>query len=180
MAWLKISTKAKVVAAVAAVVVVAGGAGFALWSGSTSGHAADGYRAERRALDASLVGARQQGYTAGDLAPITAQESALDGAQAPWWLPGRPGYYEGLTTRTSQLRRQLAALEQQLVEQARTDTTHKSDAAKASIAQAQQANAPDPDVQSLQQRLDAVARAQGAAHTLKDYRAADQQPQAGS
>jgi hypothetical protein len=43
------------------------------------------------------------------------------------------------------------------------------------MAQGQQANASDQDVQALQQRLDAVARAQGAAHTLKDYRAADQQ-----
>jgi lipoprotein-anchoring transpeptidase ErfK/SrfK len=64
-----------------------------------------------------------------------------------------------------------------LLDQARTEVTRQSDAAKASIAQAQQANASDLDLQGLQQRLDTVARAQGAAHTLKDYRAAAQQAQ---
>src|SRR5260370_1437131 len=39
------------------------------------------------------------------------------------------------------------------------------------------ATAADLDVQPLQQRLDAVTRAQGAAHTLNDYRAAALQAQ---
>jgi hypothetical protein len=177
MGRVKISLTAKVAAAVVATLVVAGGAGFALWSGSTTGRAAGDYRKQRQALDASVAAARQQGYTSDDLAPITSQESALDGAQAPWWLPGRPGYYDGLTTRTAQLRRQLATLEQQIADRVRTDVTEKSNTARTSIGQAKQANAPDPDIQSLQQRLDAVARAQGAAHTVKEYRAADQQAQ---
>jgi len=163
-----------VIAVAAAALVVLGGAGVALWSNSAASGAALSYQAKRRALDTSLAAARQQGYTGSDLAPITTQERRLDAGAAPWWLPGRPGYFEGLSTRTGGLQSQLTALERQLVDQARGDVSKQSDSAKTAIAQAQQANAPDPDVQSLQQRLDGVARAQGAAHTLKDYRAADQ------
>jgi lipoprotein-anchoring transpeptidase ErfK/SrfK len=168
---------ARVVAAAAAAVLAAGGVGLVLWSNSATGHAAIVYQGKRHALDASLAKAQQEGFTPGDLAPITSQESALDRSQEPWWLPARAGYYEGLTSRVVRLQTQLADLERRIVDQTRGDVTRRSDAARASIAQAQQAYAPDADVQSLQQRLDAVARAQGAAHTLKDYRAADQQAQ---
>src|SRR5436309_1621194 len=118
MGRLNMSLTAKVVAAAVAALVVAGGAGFALWSSATSGRAAGDYHKQRQALDASVAADRQQGYTSEDLASITSQERALDGAQAPWWLPGRPGYYDGLTARTAQLRRQLASLQQQLVDRA--------------------------------------------------------------
>jgi lipoprotein-anchoring transpeptidase ErfK/SrfK len=155
--------------------VLLGGVGIAYWSNATASQAARTYQAKRYALDASLRAASQQGYTGGDLAPITSQLSHLDTGSEPWWLPGRPGYFEGLTTRTVQLQNQLSGLEQRLVDQARTDASKQADAARASISQAQQANAPDPDVLGLQQRLDAVARGQGAAHTLKDYRAVAQQ-----
>jgi lipoprotein-anchoring transpeptidase ErfK/SrfK len=167
----------KVVAAVAGVLVLAGAVGIALWSNSVSSRAAATYHAKRQALDASLKSATQQGYTSADLAPVTSQERQLDVAQEPWWLPGRPGYFEGLSARTGRLQSQLTTLERQLIDQARGDTSKQSEAARAAIAQAQQANAADPDVLGLQQRLDAVARSQGAAHTVKDYRAADQQAQ---
>jgi lipoprotein-anchoring transpeptidase ErfK/SrfK len=175
MGRLMNSLTARVVASVVAVALVASGVGLVAWTNSTAGHAAIVYQAKRHALDASLARAGQQGYTRADLAPITSQESALDRAQEPWWLPGRPGYYEGLTNQVGRLQGQLSTLEAQILDETRADIGKKSDAARASIAQAQQANAPDPDVQSLQQRLDTVARAQGAAHTLKDYRAADEQ-----
>lgn len=169
------SLAVKVVAGGTAALVVLGGVGLALWGNSASSRAALAYQAKRRALDSSVSSAAQQGYTSRDLAPVTSRERQLDTGSEPWWLPGRPGYFEHLSQQTGQLQGQLTALERQLVDQARGDVSNQSDAAKAAIAQAQQANAPDPDVQSLQQRLDTVARAQGAAHTLKDYRAADQQ-----
>jgi L,D-transpeptidase catalytic domain len=175
MGTLMNSLALKVIAAVAAAALVAGGVGVAIWANTAANQAALAYKSQRGKLDANLRAASQQGYTTADLAPITSQESTLEAAQKPWFAPGQVPYYDSLTSRTNRLIVQLGALEQQDLAQARTDVTKQSDATRASIAQAQQANAADQDVQALQQRLDAVARAQGAAHTLKDYRAADQQ-----
>ncbi len=171
------SLAVKVVAAMGAVLLVGGGVGAAAWSNSAANQAAQAYKAKRQQLDASLRTAGQQGYTQQDLAPVTSQERALDVGQSPWFVLGQPGYYQGLTTQTSRLQIQLTALERGLLDQARADVTRNSDAARAAIAQAQQANAADQDVQGLQQRLDTVVRAQGAARTVKDYRAAAQQAQ---
>jgi lipoprotein-anchoring transpeptidase ErfK/SrfK len=167
----------RIVAAIAAVVVVVGGVGLAYWSNSTASQSAIAYQAKRRALDAGLRTAGQQGYTNADLAPVTTRVNALETTTEPWWLFGRPGYFDGLATRTGQLQVQLDTLKQQLMDQARGDASKQADAAKTTIAQAQQANAPDPDVLALQQRLDAVSRGEGAAHTLKDYRAVATQAQ---
>ena len=173
----KSSLALKVVAAAVAFLLVAGGVGVVVWANTAANQAAMAYRAERQRLDAGLLKARQDGYTATDLAPITSQEATLEISQKPWFVLGQEPYYNNLTTRTSQLRSELTTLERQVLLQAQADVTRQSSTAKASITQAQQANAADVDVQGLQQRLDAVARAQGAAHTLKDYRAAAQQAQ---
>jgi len=175
MRTLTNSLTARVIAAVVAAVVVAGGVGLVLWSNSTTSRAEADYRAKRRALDAGIAAARQQGFTSTDLAPITSAEADLTRADEPWWLTGRPGYYDGLADRASRLQGQLGQLERRLLDQARADTGKKVDAGQASIAQARQAGAPDPDVQSLQQRLDVAVRGQAAARTIKDYRAADEQ-----
>ena len=167
----------KVVAAVVAVVLVAGGVGVAVWANSATNQAAHSYKTKRDKLDASLRTAAQQGYTTTDLAPITSQESTLESSQKPWFPPGQVPYYDNLASRTARLQVQLTALERQLLTEAQAEVAKQSDTAKTSITQAQQANASDQDVQGLQQRLDTVARAQGAAHTLKDYRAAAQQAQ---
>src|SRR2546423_1000946 len=162
----------KVAAITAAVLIVLGGVGGALWGNAPTSPALLSYQAKRRAPDARIAAARQHGYTPSDLAPVTAQVRRLDSAHEPWWLLGRPGYFQGQSTRAGVLQHQLSTLEQSLEDQARSDVGKQADAAKAALAQAQQANAADTDVQSLQQRLDAVSRAPGAAHTLKDYRAA--------
>jgi hypothetical protein len=167
----------KVIAVAVAFVLVAGGVGLAVWANTAANQAANAYRAQRAKLDASLRTAGQQGYTAADLAPITSQESELETGQKPWFAPGQVPYYDGLTSRTGVLQKELTTLKDQLLNEARAGVTKQSDSARTSIAQAQQANASDQDIQGLQQRLDAVARAQGAAHTLKDYRAAAQQAQ---
>src|SRR5215471_1302919 len=174
---VKGSIALKVVAAAVAILLVVGGVGVVIWANTAANQAAAAYRTQRQELDASLLKARQEGYTASDLAPITSQEARLETSQKPWFVLGEEPYYNSLSTRTSQLRIQLTTLQQQLLDQARVDVTRKSDAARTSITQAQQANAADVDIQGLQQRLDAVARAQGAAHSLKDYRAAAQMAQ---
>jgi lipoprotein-anchoring transpeptidase ErfK/SrfK len=171
------SLAVKVAAGVVAVLVVAGGVGVALWANSATSRAALAYQAERKALDASLAAAAQQGYSAADLAPVTSQLNKLDSATEPWWLPGRPGYFQAQATMAAALQRQLGVLEQHLTDQAQSDGVQQADVARTAIAQARQANAADLDVQALQQRLDAASRAEGAAHALKDYRAAAQQAQ---
>lgn len=165
----------KATAAVAALLVVLGGVAVAYWSNSASTHAAQSYQSKRQALNASLQSARQQGYTSSDLAPVTRKVGLLDAGAAPWFFLGRPAYFDGLATQAGSLQVQLAGLEQHALDQARSDASRDSDAAKTSIAQAQQANAPDPDVLGLQQRLDAVNRGESAAHSIKDYRAVAQQ-----
>jgi lipoprotein-anchoring transpeptidase ErfK/SrfK len=167
----------RALALAAVAVVVVGAVGVVLWNSSTAGAASSGYQEKRHALAAELAAASRQGYTASDLAPVTSQVSTLDGATEPWWLPGRRGYFQAQAAQAGALRSQLSSLEQRLKDQARTDAGKQADTARTAIAQAQQANADDLDVQSLQQRLDAVSRAEGAAHTFKDYRAATSQAQ---
>jgi hypothetical protein len=167
----------KVAAIAVAGLLLAAATGVGLWSVSATSRAVLAYQAERRGLDAAIAAAVQQGYSAADLAPITSRAGRLDAGAEPWWLPGRPGYFDGLATRAVTIRRDLVTLERQLVEQARSDGSRQSDAARAAVDQARQANAADPDVQALQQRLDTAASAVGAAHALKDYRAAATQAQ---
>lgn len=172
------ATLMKVVAPVVGAMVVIGAfAAFAL-ANSSATRAATVYHQQRQALDAALRTAARQGYTSQDLAPVTSQIGPLDRGQAPWWVPGRSSYYQDLTVRTSDLRAQLAALERRLFQQAQAAAGKDIATARTTIGQDQQANAADSDVLALQQRLDAVARSQGAAHTLKDYRVLDQQAMA--
>src|SRR2546430_14370512 len=143
MRKLTSSLAVKVVAAGAAVLVVAGGVGLAFWSTSAPSRAVRDYQTRRHALDASVAAARQQGYTPADLAPVTSRMIRLDGTGEPWWLPGRPGYFEGQAQLAGQLQVQLGALERQLTDEARTDGGKQADAAQGSLAQAPQANASD-------------------------------------
>jgi lipoprotein-anchoring transpeptidase ErfK/SrfK len=168
----------KVAAPAVACLLLLGGVGIGLWSYGVTGSAANAYHMKRQALQVALRQASQEGYTSQDLAPITNQAAALDGTQEPWWLPSRPGYYDQLAVRTGGLQTQLQSQLQQLLGKAQSDSGKQVNNVKTAIAQAQQANAADQDVQALQQRLDALARAEGAAHTIKDFRSVDQQGQA--
>ena len=167
----------KVVGPILAVAVLVSGLGVALWSNSEGARAAATYHDQRQALDLKLKTATGQGYNSQDLEPVTSQLRVLDSTHEPWWIPNQPDYFSQLTTQVTQLATQLAALETQLLSQAQTQAGKQIDSTKATIAQAQQANADDGDVQALTQRLTVVAGEQGAAHTLHDYRAAAQQAQ---
>src|SRR2546429_1272395 len=169
------TTILKIAAPAVAVALVLSSVGVLLWSNATTTQASNGYQQHRQALDASLRAASRQGYTSQDLAPVTSQLQALDSSQLPWWLPGRPAFYQHQAGETAQLQAQLDSLQRRLLSQAQSDATRQVSDAKTQIAQAQQASAADPDVQSLQQRLDGVLKLQGAAHTLKDYRTVAQQ-----
>src|SRR5579884_1423080 len=114
-----------------AVAVVLAGSGLVAWSNAAAGQAASTYHHERQALNARLASDARLGYTNRDLAPITGRLRAMDATSPPWWIPGRPGYFDGLASQTA----------------------------------------------ALQQRLDAAAKADAGARTLRDYRNALQQAQ---
>ncbi|HKA48054.1 MAG TPA: L,D-transpeptidase [Candidatus Dormibacteraeota bacterium] len=165
----------KIVGPLIAVSILLGGVGLALWNNSEGARAAAAYHDQRRALELQLKAAGAQGYTGQDLEPITQQLKASDATREPWWIPDQPGHFERLTEQVGRLRVELDSLEKQLLTQARADAAKQIDGAKSEITQAQQANADDSDVQSLQQRLGAAVAAQGAAHGVHDYRVVTQQ-----
>jgi lipoprotein-anchoring transpeptidase ErfK/SrfK len=167
----------KVVAPIVAAAVVLSGIGVVFWSNASSAQASATYQQQRRTLDAALGTASQQGYTGQDLSAITSQLRTLDAAQEPWWIPSRPDFYHDQAARAAHLQGQLDTLERQLLGRSQADASKQLADARTAIAQAQQSNAADPDVQSLQQRLDTATKAQRAAHALKDYRAVAQQGQ---
>jgi len=161
-----------------AVVVLLGGVGTALWSNSEGSKAAASYRSQRGVLEGEMRAAATQGYTSQDLEPVASQLRLIDGTKEPWWIPDQPGYFSHLAAQVGHLNTQLNSLRRQLLSQAQGDAGKQIESAKAEIAQAQQANADDSDIQSLQQRVNAAVAAQGAAHNVRDYRAVAQQAKA--
>ena len=164
-----------IVAPLVAAVVLLGGVGTAIWSSSEGSKAAASYHSQRAVLDGQLKVAATQGYTSRDLEPVTSQLRLIDGTREPWWIPDQPGYFNHLATQVGHLKTQLDSLRRELLSQAQGDAGKQVETAKAAIAQAQQANADDSDIQSLQQRVNAAVAAQGAAHNLRDYRAVTEQ-----
>src|SRR5215471_1862949 len=127
---VKGSIALKVVAAAVAILLVVGGVGVVIWANTAANQAAAAYRTQRQELDASLLKARQEGYTATDLAPITSQEATLETSQKPWFVLGEEPYYNNLSTRTTQLRSQLTTLERQVLAQAQADVIKQSSTAR--------------------------------------------------
>jgi len=168
----------RIVAPIVLAAVVAGGIGLVLWGNASSAQASTTYQQRRHTLDTRLKVASQQGYTSQDLAPVTTQVRALDGAREPWWIPSRPGFYGRQASETSRLQAELDALQGRLFAQSQADAAKQLGDARSVIGQAQQSNAADSDVQALQRRLDTATKARGAAHTLKDYRTVALQGQA--
>ena len=168
---------ARVVAAIVAVAVSAVSAGVVLWSNAATPQASAASQQRRQALASQLVIAEKGGYTSGDLSPITSQLKTLDGDREPWWIPGRPGFYDGRAAQVARLETQLKTLERQLYRKVQTNASEQVDAARAEIEQDRKSNAASSDVQALQQRLNAAAEVQSSAHTLGAYRSAAQQAQ---
>jgi hypothetical protein len=167
----------KAVAAVVAAVLLLVALGVGIWSYVTANQIATKYNHERQALATQIAAAHQQGYTNEDLLPVTKRVNALSRSQAPWFLPSQPGYYQSSLTETTYLQKRLKVVEQQELDKAKDSSAQQLTAAQSQTAQAQQAMAADPDVQSLQQRADAASKATGAAINIRDYRAALQQSQ---
>lgn len=128
------------------------------------------YQGHRQKLDLDLRAATAQGYTAADLEPITSQLRAVDSSSAPWWLTSRTDYYKRQDDQVVRLDADLNSRQGQLLTQAQTDATQQMSSTKSALAHDHDLGADDSDLKSLQQRLDDVARAQGAAHTITDFR----------
>jgi hypothetical protein len=136
------------------------------------------YQGHRHALDADLKAAQGQGYTAEDLGPITSRLAQIDSGPAPWWLTSRADFYRHQDQQVVQLDADLNARQKQLLEQAEGDTTQQVAAARTGIDRDRDLGADDSDLKPLQQRLEGVAKVQGAAHTITDFRNASKQAQA--
>lgn len=171
------SNKVKLIAAIVLAALVVAAVGVGAWSYTTANQAAVKYDQERGALVAQLRAAGEQGYTNQDLAPITNRLNALNSAAVPWFLPSRPSHYKSALSQTLDLEQQLRTIEQQQLSIARDGSTQQLAAAGTAANQAQQAQAADTDIQSLQQRIDNANKALGAAHNVRDYRTVFKQSQ---
>jgi lipoprotein-anchoring transpeptidase ErfK/SrfK len=158
--------------------VVAVGAGVVFWANSAAGSAAASYETQYRKLTSAIAAARQQGFTPGELAPVVDQLASVSAKGQPWFVPGRPAYYTALASRSAQLQNELAALEQRILAQERSQAEKEISAANAEIGMDQQAGADTPDVQSLQQQLSAATQLDQRAATLAQYRSALSQARA--
>jgi lipoprotein-anchoring transpeptidase ErfK/SrfK len=162
-----------------AVVVVVGLVGaLAALSHEAEARSSDTYQRQRSQLDAELKAAATQGYTSDDLSPIASQWRTIESAPAPFWLLGGVDFYRNQAGRISQLRTDLRTLEQRLLTVAETDARRQIDVARSGIEQDRQLGADQPDLQALQKRLEDLARAQGAAHSVTDYRNVSHQARA--
>jgi len=166
------SLQARIVAAVVGACLVLGLVGAGLWVRNTSSEEATSYHHARQQLQAQLAAARQQGYTDQDLRPVLSKYDALGSPNAAWWVPGQLFYLQSQTRQAQQLQDQLRALEQQVLAQSRSDAANQLGSARKQVAQAHQIGASDGEVQALQQRMTTAAADQGAARTVRDYRAA--------
>src|SRR5215467_6296968 len=90
---------------------------------AAASRSADAYHRQHLLLNAELRAAAGQGYTIGDLSPITTRLKAVDSAREPWWILGRSGFYEHEAAVVRQLRSDLKALELKVFADARTGTT---------------------------------------------------------
>jgi lipoprotein-anchoring transpeptidase ErfK/SrfK len=159
----------------AVVVIVAAAVGV---SDLGSVQASNRYNQERSKLLADLRAANSQGYTAEDLGPITSALKAVEGQKEPALLVTSPAFYNHRADQVAALDSRLKVLKREVLDQAQADATRQATAAKAGIEQDRSLGAVDGELTPLQQRLDQVARAQGAAHTPGEYRSAQKQAQA--
>lgn len=144
--------------------------GFLLVSNNSAVQAQRSYQQHRQQLDADLKAAQAQGYSGEDLQPITSRLTGIDSSRAPWWLTTRADFYRHQDNQVTSLAVDLKTRQTQLLSQAQGDATQQVGAAKAGIDRDRALGADDSDLQPLQQRLDDANKAQGAAHTITDYR----------
>jgi lipoprotein-anchoring transpeptidase ErfK/SrfK len=139
--------------------------------------AASRHDRERQQLSADLQKARHEGYTASDLAPITAAFQSLEAQAAPALPLTRAQFDDQRADRLAALDAELKGRLIQLLGEAKSDATASALSARTGIDESRSLGADDADLAPLQQRLDKLGQTQHAAHSLNEYRAADKEAQ---
>jgi L,D-transpeptidase catalytic domain len=132
------------------------------------------YDNERQHLSADLQAAQLEGYTTRDLAPVNEPFHSLQAQPEPALPMARAQFDDQRAARVSSLDAELKSLLRQLLEKARTDAAAQVASARSGIDHDRSLGTDEADLGGLQQRLDKVAQAQGTAHSLNEYRAANQ------
>lgn len=164
--WLVVVS---VLAAVGVIAALIGAADYAAASSFSR------YDSARTQLSADLVAAQNQGYTRADLAPVATPFQALQAQPEPLLPTARMQFDDQRANRVAALRAQLQNRLKEVVTQAQSDSAAQIAGARAEIGRNRGLGTDEADLTPLQQRLDRIAQAQGAAHSLSEYRAADQQ-----
>lgn len=172
---MKTPPRVRSLVAVTALVMVGLGTLPVVAGNASASRAAIAYHRQHLVLDQALGSAAGQGYTAGDLSPITTRLKAVDSAGEPWWIPGRSGFYEHQTAAVIELTRDLKTLERKVFTNAQTSAVMHIRGAGSTIDQDRRLAAADPDLGALQKRLEDVATAQSSARTLTDFRTVSDQ-----
>jgi hypothetical protein len=160
------------VSILAAIGVIAAGVGVAEYAAT---RASARYEHERQKLAADVQNAKAQGYTPQDLAPITTPFQKLQSQPEPLVPVTRAQFDDQRANRVVELEAQLKVRLKQVLEQAQTDTTNQVTSAKTGIDRNRSLGTDEGDLTALQQRLDQLAKLQGTARSLTEYRATSQQ-----
>ncbi len=137
--------------------------------------ASNKYKQERQKLLVDVGRAQAEGYTAEDLGPITSGLTSLERQSQPLWLITAAQFYGHQADQAAALDAELKARKARLLEQVHADTTQQVNSAKGGIERYRSLRPDDADLNRLQQRFDHVAKAEGGARRLTEYRNADQQ-----
>ncbi len=172
-----LTTRRWVIALSALAVVVVAAAALGV-SDFASVQASNRYNQQRDRLRADLRAAEAQGYTTEDIAPITSGLRAIEGQKEPALLVSSPQFYNQRADQVERLDGQLRVRQKQVLAQAQADATQQAGEARTGVERDRSLGAAEADLSPLQQRLDQVSKAQGAAHSLTEYRNANKQAQA--
>ena len=161
-------------------VVVLGTSGLMLYQrNQEAGKAAADFERQRQLIARDLNAALAQGYTHDDLEPIASRIPSLDRTQAPpFWLADRAGFYRQQAARAERLDADLKTRQQQVFKAAQDDASRQMQDDRQAIEDLRPIGVDDADLQPLRERLEALARAQGAARNVAAYRNVAQQAQA--
>ena len=161
------------------IVVVLGSSGIVLYQRDQEARqAAQDFHRQRDLLASDLKAAVAQGYTHDDLEPIASQVPSLDRAQPPpFWFGYRASFYRQQAGQALRLDADLRARQQQVLKAAQDDASRQIQNDRPAIEDLRPIRVDEADVQALQERLNALARAQGSAHNVAEYRKVAQQAQ---
>src|SRR5262249_10754589 len=161
------------------IVVVLSTSGITLYQrDQEAARAAQDFQRQRELAVRDLKAALAQGYTRDDLEPIASRMPSLDQAQAPpFWLGDRAGFYRQQAAHAKRLDSDLRARQQQVLKTSQDNPTRLIQDDRPAIEDLRPIGVDDADLQPLRERLDALAKAEGAARNVAEYRNVAQQAQ---